>query len=48
MKSTLFFAPIRVISMQPKSGPSSGGTIISLLGTGFTDTGNQKVRFSFG
>jgi len=40
MKSTLFFAPIRVISMQPKSGPSSGGTIISLLGTGFADTGN--------
>jgi hypothetical protein len=48
MKSSLFFAPIRVISMQPRSGPSSGGTLISLLGTGFCDTGRQKVRFVFG
>jgi len=47
MKSSVFFAPIRVISIQPKSGPSSGGTMLSLLGTGFTDTGLQKIRFSY-
>ncbi len=30
---------IRVMSARPDYGPSSGGTIISLLGTGFADTG---------
>jgi len=47
MKTSVFFAPIRVISMQPKCGPSSGGTMLSLLGTGFADTGRQKVKFCF-
>lgn len=47
MKSSIFFAPIRIISMQPTSGPSSGGTIFSLLGTAFTDTGRQSFRFCY-
>jgi len=48
MKTSLFFAPIRVISLLPRAGPSSGGTMVSLLGTGFTETGRQRVRFKFG
>ena len=47
MKSSVFFAPVRIISMQPKSGPASGGTMISLLGTGFTETGLQRIRFCY-
>lgn len=47
-KTSVFFAPIRVISMLPKSGPSSGGTILSLLGTGFTETDKMMVKFVYG
>ena len=45
--STLFFAKARIISIRPESGPSSGNTMLSLVGTGFSNTGNQKVRFTF-
>jgi len=29
------FAPIRVYSISPNCGPSSGGTLLSIIGTGF-------------
>lgn len=29
---------MRVMSVRPNYGPSNGGTLISLLGTGFADT----------
>lgn len=45
--STLFFAKARIISIRPDSGPSSGNTMLSLIGTGFCNTGKQKVRFTF-
>ena len=38
--SSLFFAKARIISIRPESGPSSGNTMISLVGTGFSNTGN--------
>lgn len=34
-----FFASMRIISMKPNLGPSTGGSIMSLIGTGFCDTG---------
>lgn len=36
------------MSIRPYNGPSSGGTLVSLIGTGLTDTGKQSVRFIFG
>jgi len=36
------------LSIRPYCGPSSGGTLVSLIGTGLTDTGKQSVRFTFG
>ena len=38
---------MRTISVRPNNGPSSGGTLISLLGTGFADTSKQSMRFVF-
>lgn len=29
---------MRIMSVRPNYGPSSGGTLITLLGTGFADT----------
>lgn len=46
--ATLIFASMRVVSVRPQNGPSTGGTLISLIGTGFTDTGRQSVKFVFG
>lgn len=34
--------------MQPNYGPSVGGTLISLIGTGFADTSKQSIRFIYG
>lgn len=39
---------LRAISIRPFNGPSSGGTLVSLVGTGLTDTGKQSMRFTFG
>lgn len=39
---------MRIISTKPNYGPSTGGTITSLIGTGFCDTGRQSVRFRLG
>ncbi len=36
------------MSIRPHCGPSQGGTMLSLIGTGFIETGKQSVRFSFG
>ena len=30
-----FFAPIRAYSISPKCGPVNGGTIVTIIGTGF-------------
>ena len=46
LNSTIFFANMRVISVKPNYGPSTGNTLINLLGTGFVNnTGLQKIRF---
>ncbi len=47
-ESVLFYAPIRVFEIQPKCGPSKGGTRLKITGTGFTMTNKMKVRFTFG
>ncbi|CAK72743.1 unnamed protein product (macronuclear) [Paramecium tetraurelia] len=47
-QAAAFFASLRTISMKPNHGPSTGGTIISLIGTGFCDTGRQSARFKLG
>jgi hypothetical protein len=47
-ESVLFYAPIRVFEIQPKCGPSKGGTRLKITGTGFTMTNKMRVRFTFG
>ncbi|KAL4436169.1 hypothetical protein ABPG74_018153 [Tetrahymena malaccensis] len=46
--SGVFFAPMRIMSVRPNYSPSCGGTLISLLGTGFAETAKQSIRFKFG
>jgi len=36
--SAIAFAPIRVFSISPNCGPSSGGTLLSIIGTGFLNS----------
>lgn len=43
-----FYAPIRVFSISPKCGPVEGGTLLSIIGTGFINSNNLKVRFTYG
>lgn len=47
-EAAAFFAGMRIMSLRPNYGPSSGGTLMTLIGAGFCDTGRQSVRFSFG
>lgn len=44
----LFYAPIRVFGIEPKCGPSKGGTQVKITGTGFLDSDKMRVRFSAG
>jgi len=46
--SVLFYAPLRVYSIQPSSGPSKGNTLISITGTGFVNSDKLRVRFTYG
>jgi hypothetical protein len=46
--SAVLYAPIRVFSISPKCGPASGGTIISIIGTGFVNSDKLKLRFTYG
>lgn len=46
--SALFYAPIRVFGIEPKCGPSKGGTQVKITGTGFLDSDKMRVRFSAG
>lgn len=46
--SILFYAPLRVYSLQPSCGPSKGNTLISITGTGFVNCDKLRVRFSYG
>ncbi len=48
MNTVSFYAPIRVYSISPKCGPAIGGTIISIIGTGFVDSPHLKVSFNYG
>ncbi len=42
------FAPIWVYSISPNCGPSTGGTLLSIIGTGFLNSDWLKVRFQYG
>jgi hypothetical protein len=47
--NAIFFSPVKIISMKPNSGPSSGGTIFSIIGVGLCDmNGKQRIRFVYG
>ena len=43
-----FYAPIRIFSISPRWGPAFGGTLISIIGTGFVNSDKLRVRFSYG
>lgn len=47
-RSVSLYAPIRVYSISPKAGPAYGGTILSIIGTGFVGSDKLKVRFQYG
>jgi len=46
--SCLFYAPVRAYNIEPKCGPSKGGTNIKITGTGFADSDKLRARFVFG
>ena len=46
--SCLFFAPVRAYNIEPRCGPSKGGTNIKITGTGFTDSDKLRARFIYG
>jgi len=46
--SALLYSPIRVFQIEPKCGPSRGGTIIKIVGTGFVESSKLRVRFTYG
>jgi IPT/TIG domain len=46
--SVVFYAPIRVFGVEPRCGPSSGNTIIKIVGTGFVNSDRLRVRFTYG
>jgi alpha-tubulin suppressor-like RCC1 family protein len=47
--NAIFFSPVKIISMKPSSGPSTGGTIFSIIGVGLCDmNGKQRIKFVYG
>lgn len=47
--NAIFFSPVKIISMKPNSGPSTGGTIFSIIGVGLCDmNGKQRIKFVYG
>ena len=36
---------MRLVSIRPHCGPSCGGTMLTLIGTGLTETNKVKARF---
>jgi hypothetical protein len=46
--SALLYSPIRVFQIEPKCGPSRGGTVIKIVGTGFVESNKLRVRFTYG
>lgn len=42
------YAPVRVYSISPNCGPAYGGTLLSIIGTGFLESDRLKIRFSYG
>mmetsp|Transcript_7467 Transcript_7467/g.6753 ORF Transcript_7467/g.6753 Transcript_7467/m.6753 type:complete len:149 (+) Transcript_7467:1622-2068(+) len=46
--SAVLYAPIRVFSISPKCGPAHGGSIVSIIGTGFINSDKLRVRFTYG
>jgi alpha-tubulin suppressor-like RCC1 family protein len=47
--NVILFSPVKITSMKPACGPSSGGTIFSIIGVGLCDmAGKQRIRFVYG
>ncbi len=46
--SAIAYAPIRVFSISPNCGPVKGGTLLSIIGTGFLESDKLSVRFAYG
>ena len=47
--NAIFFTPVKIFSMKPNCGPSTGGTVFSIIGVGLCDMqGRQRIRFVYG
>lgn len=46
--SVVAFCPLRILSVSPNSGPMTGGTILSIIGSAFKNFPKLSVRFIFG
>ena len=44
--SVVCFCPLKIYSVSPNLGPSTGNTILSIIGSAFKDFPSLKVRFS--
>lgn len=44
----LLYAPVRAYQIEPRCGPSKGGTLVKITGTGFTDSDKLRARFIYG
>jgi alpha-tubulin suppressor-like RCC1 family protein len=47
-QAVVLFAPMQVYSLSPRCGPSSGGTVLSIIGTALKSTKDIRVRFTYG
>lgn len=47
-QAVVLFAPMQVYSLSPRCGPSTGGTVLSVIGTALKNTKDIKVRFAYG
>lgn len=45
--SVVCFCPLKIISVNPKFGPSTGNTILSIIGSALKEFPKLSVRFSF-
>jgi len=47
-QAAVLFAPMQIYSLSPRCGPSSGGTVLSIIGTALKNTKDIRVRFTYG
>ena len=47
-QAVVLYSPMQVYTLNPRCGPSCGGTILSVIGTALKETNNLRVRFTYG